>query len=97
MRPDFAERVPKGGRTQQVGVSVPEPWVGELKRYADIEGDSVNGLIREGIMRVLDDRNADPRYAQAIATAAEVESLEAQLADAQTRLNQLLHPPQPTE
>lgn len=98
MRPGYEERIRsyKGGSTKTTTIRVPKRVMEELNLYAQNEGDAEAGLIREGLLRVIDDRRNDAEYMAAInpdilvnlqgAAQERVDHLQAELMEARAEL-----------
>lgn len=102
MRPGYETRMkqerifyPSNHALRTVALRTPEIYIAKISIYAEVERDKPSNLYREGIMRVLDDRENDPDYmghlpAEAkdklaqleIITDDEIAALEARLAAA---------------
>ena len=80
MKPQYEQYRTKGNKqhTNLKGFRLPVALYGQLESLAAIEGDSVTGLVIEGIARVIEDR-ANPAN---LAASAETirEDAEAQIA-----------------
>ncbi len=102
MRPEYGERIKTefkdgsgGFRTSTFRVT--RTMFNELNIYADHEQDSVSNLLREGIMRVIDDRRDDGNYMAGIDpdkfgslyadARAKAEELQSQLEIVQAQLD----------
>ena len=101
MRPEYEAKLEafNNGPLQTTAVRLQRPLLQELGLHAEAEDDRISGLIREGIMRVIEDRRNDPDHMAMIdpdrlsplqgAAQAQVEHLSAELARAQATLEAL--------
>lgn len=90
MRPDYeqryqTERKLSGGPLHTVAVRMPKIFWEKLQTYAEGEDSEASELVREGVMRLFDDREQDPEYMNNLPP-----SLRAKLGDIHnTRINEL--------
>ena len=85
----------RGERMEVVTVRLPEGWKDKLAAFAAFEGDTLSGLVQEGVLRALDARDGDPDYRPRHRAAAEARL--AQLATETALLQQLLEQPSESE
>ncbi len=82
MKPEYEKF--RGDRTtskELTAVRIPSVMKDEAKIIADGEGDSLSGLLIEGLARVIEDRRNDPNYADNLrrTVQTQVDELEARL------------------
>lgn len=69
MRPGYKDRYEQYPKPQvTTAIRVSDSLKQEIEVYAEAEGDTLTGLIREGILRVLDDRRQDSNYLKNLST-----------------------------
>lgn len=85
MHPDFERhRLKKGQPRHAVNILVPKELYDAVETVSSMEDDSVSGLIIEGLVRVIKERQNDPNF---------IRKLEATIERRQQDIDQLRHNP----